>query len=431
MRAFIIAGGKGTRMGPLTEALPKPMLKIAGKRVLEHQIECLKMNKISRITIFTGYLGGVIEDYFKNGSGFGVDIDYERETVPLGTSGCLASMRDKVREDCLVVYGDLVFDMVIENLIECHRRSSSIATIVVHPNDHPFDSDLIEMDADGNITAFILKHCKPRVYSNLANAAIYVMSKEALKYIPPDRPSDFIRDIFPEMLKSREKISGYRTTEYIKDMGTPERYSRVDADYSNGKVHRLSKRKPRPAAFMDRDGTLIKHIDQLSRATDLETFPFTARAIKKLNKAGILAIVATNQPALARNLCSAEELDFMHRRLETLLGLEESYLDGIYFCPHHPDKGWPGENEKYKIDCECRKPKTGMIDKAVADMNIDIKASWFIGDTTTDIRTGQNAGMRTVLVRTGLGGADGKFQCSPDFVFGDIDEAVDFITGQI
>jgi histidinol phosphatase-like enzyme len=115
--------------------------------------------------------------------------------------------------------------------------------------------------------------------------------------------------------------------------------------------------------------------------------------------------------------------------METLLGREHAFLDRIYFCPHHPEKGFPGERADLKIDCDCRKPKTGMIQKAVAELNIDLKQSWLIGDTTTDLQTAKNAGLKSILVRTGAAGRDGKFDALPDFVCNDLRHAARKICG--
>lgn len=429
MRAVVIAGGRGTRMGRLTDGVPKPMLKVGGRPVLERQIECFKENGIMDVLILAGYLGHVIKGYFGDGSRFGVNMEYEIEETPLGTSGCCAAVMDRLKDDCMIVYGDLLLDMALKDLFKFHRSSSSAATIVVHPNDHPHDSDLVDVSPDGRVIGFIPMKEKPRNPANLANAAIYALSPAAFKYIPSGRPSDFVKDVFPAMVKNGERVSAYRTAEYIKDMGTPQRYRQAESDFLSGKTRIFSKRTARPAVFMDRDGTLIEQIDQLSRANEVKAFPFASRAVRKLNRAGILAILATNQPAVARNLCAIEEVREMHNRLETLLGRARAYLDAIYFCPHHPDKGYPGENAEYKVVCGCRKPGTGMVDKAALDFNIDIKNSWFIGDTTTDVMTGLNAGTRTVLVRTGKGGSDGKFRCRPDFVCRDVEEAADLIVG--
>ncbi len=108
--------------------------------------------------------------------------------------------------------------------------------------------------------------------------------------------------------------------------------------------------------------------------------------------------MVTNQPVIARGETTLAELDEIHRKMETLLGLEGAFVDGVYFCPHHPEKGFPGERPEYKIVCDCRKPKPGMLLRAAADLNIDLAASWMVGDGKNDVEAGRNAGCRTALI---------------------------------
>ena len=427
MIAVIIAGGKGMRMGGLTRITPKPMLHVAGKPILDHQINFLKSSGIENICILLGYLGHVIKNYFGDGKSFGVNIEYFLEDKPRGTSGCVKILEGKIGDDFLVLYGDLMLDVKLDDFIAFHRAKCGSGTLVVHPNDHPCDSDLVVMDDNSRIIDFLPKDRKPRYYANLVSAAIYILSPLVFKYIPEGISSDFVRDVFPLMLRDSEKLYGYKTAEYIKDMGTVDRLEKVNRDFFNGKIHELSKRYKRPAIFMDRDGTLIKDIDLLHKAEDVEIFPFSASAIKKINNSNYMAFLITNQPVVARNLCDIPTVKEIHNKLATLLGEGGVYLNDIYFCPHHPDRDYPGENKEFKIDCNCRKPRIGMVKKAVEEYNVDIESSWFIGDTTTDIQTGINAGMQTILLRTGKGGKDGKFCCFPDLVFDDLEIAIDFI----
>ena len=125
-----------------------------------------------------------------------------------------------------------------------------------------------------------------------------------------------------------------------------------------------------------------------------------AEAIRHINSSGYLAIVITNQPVIARGEVTVPELDLIHNKMETLLGQEGAYLDAIYFCPHHPDKGFEGEVPELKIDCNCRKPKPGMLLKAAEDFNIDLNQSWMVGDGKNDIEAGKNAGCHTALIGT-------------------------------
>jgi D-glycero-D-manno-heptose 1,7-bisphosphate phosphatase len=124
-------------------------------------------------------------------------------------------------------------------------------------------------------------------------------------------------------------------------------------------------------------------------------------AIKAINNSGYLAIVVTNQPVIARGEVTVHQLEEIHNKMETLLGLEGAYIDAIYYCPHHPHKGYDGEVLELKIDCECRKPKPGMLLKASEDFNIDLESSWMIGDGENDVRAGIAAGCNTALLGTG------------------------------
>jgi histidinol-phosphate phosphatase family protein len=429
-QALIIAGGKGTRLQGITQDIPKPMFPVNGKPVLQHQVELLKANGILRILILTGYLGERITEYFGDGGSFGVHVTYCQEEAPLGTAGCVRQCADAVDSDFIVLYGDLIFDMRLADLSSFHLSKKATATLVVHPNDHPHDSDLVVLDEEDRIRSIIQKKEKPEYYPNCASAGLYVLSRRVLDYIPQGRSSDFVKDVFPQMLEKDEGLYGYRTAEYVKDMGTVDRLERTGKDLKNGKVHRLSKNVKRPAVFMDRDGTVIKAVNLLCREEDLDLYPFTASALQKLNQSEYLSILITNQPVVARNLCSMDDVRHIHNKMETLLGRENVYFNDIYFCPHHPDSGYPEENKAYKIDCTCRKPKTGMIERATVEYNVDLSSSWIIGDTTTDIQTGINAGIKTILVRTGEGGKDGKWQVLPDFIFDNLDQAVDFILEQ-
>lgn len=123
-----------------------------------------------------------------------------------------------------------------------------------------------------------------------------------------------------------------------------------------------------------------------------------AEAIRKINESGYLAIVTTNQPVIARGEVSFEELEEIHNKMETLLGKEGAYLDAIYYCPHHPHKGYEGERPELKIECDCRKPKPGMLLNAAADFNIDLSQSWMVGDGENDVKAGLNAGCKTALI---------------------------------
>jgi D,D-heptose 1,7-bisphosphate phosphatase len=222
-------------------------------------------------------------------------------------------------------------------------------------------------------------------------------------------------------------LLSYNSPEYIKDIGTPSRYDRVCAESANGTIARSSLATPQRAVFLDRDGTLVVDKDNLRSADELELLPGVAEAIRELNHHGWRAVVVTNQPVIAKGWATEADLQNIHNKLETLLGIEHAFLDRIYYCPHHPDAGFAGERKELKIRCDCRKPGTGMIRKAVDDLNIDLAQSWLIGDTTTDIQTAKNAGLRSILVHTGAAGKDGKHPAKPDDEADNLGQAVRLI----
>lgn len=399
MKVVITAGGKGTRIKTVADEIPKAMIPINGKPILEYQVELAKRYGFTDFLFLTGHLGDKIEEYFGNGSLWGVNIEYYQEKEPLGTAGAFAEIKDKLTSDFFVFYGDTVMDFDMKKMLDFHKAKQSEATLFLHPNDHPYDSDLVDVDNDCRVSTFYPKpHEEGKYYRNLVNAALYILSPSILRYINLGEKSDFGKNIFPTALAAGANMFGYISAEYIKDMGTPDRYEKVCNDVMSGKVARLNSKNKRPAFFLDRDGVINKEVDLLNSPEQMELISGVADAIKKINKAGYLAIVVTNQPVIARNLCSLEELQQIHNKMETLLGQEHAYLDAIYFCPHHPDKGYPEERPEYKIECSCRKPKPGMLLQAAKDWNIDLPESYMIGDRHWDVQAGEAAQVKKSIL---------------------------------
>ena len=425
-QAVILVGGKGTRLGSLTADTPKPLLPIGSEPLLVHQIRLLVACGVEKVFLATNHLSDKIEQAIGDGTRFGADVQYFVEDKPLGTTGAVRALQAELDQSFFVLYGDVMLNMDLGRMAAYHLNQNAHATLALHPNDHPYDSDLVDIEDSGRITRFHPKpHSEGRYYRNLVNAGVYVLNRDLLPEIPHDVAQDFGRDVFPRICTTH-RLFGYQTEEYIKDMGTPDRLQRVRDDYAAGRVDRLHHDRPKPAVFLDRDGVLVRHVDQLHQPDDLELLPGAARAVLKLNKNSRLAVVATNQPAVARNLCSEAKLREIHNKLDTLLGAGGAYLDRLYYCPHHPDRGYAGENPAYKIDCDCRKPGTGMLEQAHRDLNIDFESSFFIGDSARDIECAAAMGVIACGVRTGVGCKDVETR-RPDFMFDDIDEAVDYI----
>ncbi|MDO4978956.1 MAG: HAD-IIIA family hydrolase [Candidatus Saccharibacteria bacterium] len=398
MKTVIMAGGKGTRIASIASDIPKPMIPIGGVPVLEHEIKQLAEQGFDDIIITVSHLGSVIMDYFDDGSRFNVKIEYFFEEVPLGNAGALFQMKEKLTEDFLLLNADAIFDIDFKRFVEFHKSHGKAVTIFTHPNNHPYDSGLIVTNEDGVVEQWLAKEDdRPEFYKNRVNAGLHVLSPEVLD-LGIDTPTiDLDRQVLKPMVVKGE-VMAYDSPEYVMDMGTPERYHKVEKDYNDGIVEAKNLARKQRAIFIDRDGTINEHIGFVRSADDIKILPGVAEAIKKINESGRLAIVITNQPVIARGEVTEEELWMMHNKIETLLGEEGAYLDGIYYCPHHPDKGFVGEIPELKIECDCRKPKPGLILRAAENFNIDLNNSWMIGDSENDVLAGKNAGCKTGLV---------------------------------
>ena len=398
MKVVIIAGGQGTRIASVNSEIPKAMIPVCGKPILEYEVELAKRYGHTSFVFIIGHLGQVIKDYFGDGTKWGVDIEYYHEQQPLGTAGALGYLRDKLADDFFVMYGDTIVDIDMDAMLQFHRERKADATLFVHPNDHPHDSDVVDIAHDGQVRNFYIKpHPEGLVCRNMVNASLFIFTPKVLEMIEVGIKSHIEKDVLPRCLKNGMKLYGYVSFEYIKDMGTPERYSAVCDDVASGTVARRNRRNPRPAIFLDRDGTITREVNLLHDAGQLQLIEGAAEAIRKINASDYLAVVVTNQPVIARNLCSIEELEFIHATMETMLGREHAYLNAIYYCPHHPDSGYPEERREYKIKCNCRKPEPGMLLKAAKDWNIDLSRSYMIGDSTRDEEAGRRAGCKASI----------------------------------
>lgn len=426
MQAVIMAGGKGSRLAGLTrDIIPKPMAPLLGKPLLLWQLEVLKQNGITDIILVIGHLGHVIRQYFGDGGNFGLHIQYFEEKEPLGTAGALPHIQSMLAETFWLLYGDVLFDIDLARMECIHRQKQAAATLFVHPNAHPFDSDLVETDWEGRVVRFDSKHnARKYWYNNCVNAGLYLMDRSICSKIPKGGRMDLEADILMPLSQQREAIFVYCSPEYIQDVGTVERIEAAEADIKSGRVAARNLRQKQRAIFLDRDGTVNIRNGLISCAEQFQLEDCAAEAIRKINQSGYLAIVVTNQPAVARGLCGLEDIEEIHRKMQTLLGRQGAFLDAICYCPHHPDKGYPEENPAYKIVCRCRKPDIGMLEDCAEKYHINLADSWVVGDTTVDIQTGKNAGTKTALVLTGDAGQDKKYAAVPDLVCRDLLDAV-------
>lgn len=428
-QAVILAGGKGTRLRERLGGRPKPLVDFDGVPLLGRQIAALRQAGFDDLLILVNHAADQIEEYCGRPEFADLRIQLLDDGEPRGTAGALAHAFDRLADRFLVVYGDTIFDLDLDAFWHAHEKSGVAGTLLLHPNDHPFDSDLVELGEDGCVSAFLAPpHDPDGCVPNLVNAALYVLERDAIAFWrDAESPSDIARDMFPAMLKRGERLFGYVSFEYIKDIGTPARLDKAIGHFRSGFVRRARRDSAQRVVFLDRDGTINVPHGHLARAADFRLIDGAGEAVKRLNAAEYRVVVVTNQPVLARGETTTAEMRRIHARMDTLLGRSGAFIDALYYCPHHPDSGFPGEVAALKIQCECRKPATGMIDQARRDLHVDIAASWMVGDSTSDMLAAERAGLRSVLVRTGEGGRDGKYLVEPDFHAADLADAADLI----
>jgi histidinol-phosphate phosphatase family protein len=428
-QVVILAGGKGTRLRERLGDLPKPLIPIGGEPLLGHQLALCRRHGFDRVLLLLGYGAEAIRSYCGDGRRWGVRVESVVEERPLGTAGAVIAAWDRLAERFLVMYGDEMLNVDLERMWEVHVGAGVGATLLVHPNDHPLDSDLVETDERGLIVGFRNRpHPAGEDFRNLVNAALYVVDRGILgAWRGWESAMDFGKDVFPGLVGRGERLLAYSSPEYIKDVGTPDRYDRVEAEYRGGVVGRGTLAVRQRAVFLDRDGTLNEEVDGVYEPDRLRLLPGVAGALRELNHRGWRTIVVTNQPGIAKGFCTEADVARVNRRLETLLGREHAFVDRIYMCPHHPERGFVGERPDLKIECECRKPRPGLVLRAAADLNVDLGASWLVGDSTVDAAAAAAAGVRCVLVRTGRGGQDGRHGVVPAASCSSVVEAVAMI----
>ena len=282
-------------------------------------------------------------------------------------------------------------------MVDFHKKNNALATLFTHPNSHPYDSTLVCTDEADRVTDFLKPHGRHRDAQNLCNAGIQIISPELLSMYEGKGNKNLDRDIILPALETG-RVYSYKSFEYVKDMGTPERLAAVERDINEGIVTAWHRGEKQKAVFLDRDGTLNVHKGYITDPDDIELISNVAKAIAGFKTLGYHTIIITNQPVIARGDCDENKLRKIHNRLEGLLGEEGAYVDAIYYCPHHPDKGFENEIPELKIPCDCRKPSPGLLLRARDDFNIDMSQSFMVGDSSRDVQAGINAGCTPILI---------------------------------
>jgi len=395
----------------------------------------LRREGVTQVCVLAGHLGDRLQAALEpEAAALGLGLQIIIEPTPLGTAGCLASL-DPGTEETLIVYGDMLFDIALAPLREFHHHHRALLTILAHPNDHPRTSDLV-VEEDGLVKA-ILPYPRPREEDqrNLVPAGIYLASRALFAQLKRRAKVDMIRELLPTLVAAGARIAAYNTPEYLRDVGSPARHNEAERDLAAGRVEAMNIAHRRPAIFFDCDGVLNEEPGQQGAVTpdDVKPIPGAGAAIRRAREAGRFAIAVTNRPQVAKGFVTFAGLAQILGRLEAELAADGGILDRIYFCPHHPDAGFPGEIPALKIRCECRKPGTLLLQRALTELPIDQRRSALIGDSLRDIGAARNFGIWAYGVRTGAGCRDSERYRReagtppvPDLMFENVSEGVDF-----
>ena len=374
-QAVILAGGRGTRVRPLTDAVPKPMIRLNDRPFLEYLIDLLKENGISEVVLLLGYLHENVVDHFKDGSKFGICIRYSIGDVSFKTGTRIKNAENILQKNFILMYCDNYWPLNLKNLIALHNRNATMATVTVFTNKDGSTKNNMRVSEDG----YVMHYDKSRTNNQLNGVEIgfYILNKNILKLMPETNFS-FEKKILPQLIK-KHQLSGYLTD---------HKY------YSIGSLERLPTTKkflqPKKVIFLDRDGVINKKAPKAEYITSWKAFEFLPGAVEALAllaQKGYIIFIITNQAGIARGFMTETELEEIHENMKNALDKYNVRIEKIYHCPHGWDEG-----------CDCRKPKPGMLYNAAKEYHLNLSKTFFIGDDQRDLQAGTAAGCKTILV---------------------------------
>jgi len=380
-QAVILAGGRGERLKPITDTIPKPMLPINGKPFLEYLIEMLKKNGISEVLILAGYLSEKVAEYFGDGSKFGINIKYS--ILPLfdesgfeNESGTRIKEASHLLDDVfLLMYCDNYWPLDLKKLSDFYFKQGKLASVVVYTNKDNFTKNNILVDDKG----FVVKYDRSRQSPDLNGVEIgfFIVDKKILEMFP-EHKFHFEKEILSQLVEKRELV-GYLTDHRYYSISTPERVEST-AEFLS----------PKKVVFLDRDGVINKKPPKADYVKNWKEFEFLLGAIEGLkllaeNNYDIYLI--SNQPGISRGMMTEKDLADIQNKMEERLKKNGIKIAGTYYCLH----GWDDS-------CECRKPKPGLLFQAAREHNLDLTKTIFIGDDERDLQAGKAAGCKTILL---------------------------------
>ncbi|MGC8638942.1 MAG: HAD-IIIA family hydrolase [Isosphaeraceae bacterium] len=417
VNALLLAGGRGTRLRPLTETMPKCLVPIAGRPLLDYWIDRLLEAEIREARINTHALAEQVRSYIARVNSRGhIHLVESYEPVLLGSAGTVRANADlaDTADQVVLIYADNLSNIDLRPLLDFHRTHADPFTMVLWHAPNPRACGIAELDALGRIISFTEK--PPRPATDLANAGLYVVDAQLYREIAARRAFDLGFDVLPRLAG---RMRGWVWGGYHLDVGTPQALEQARRDAPRFfPVRENVSAGPGPAVFLDRDGTLIKHVHYLADPADVELLPGAADALKTLRIAGFRRVLVTNQSAVGRGIISEARLHEIHAEMNRQLAEQGTSLDGIYYCPDAPNG-----DDRTVVENPRRKPGPGMLLQAAAELGLELASSWMVGDSISDVLAGLNAGCRSILVGSGkhepirveTAAAAGRYQTASDF----------------
>jgi histidinol-phosphate phosphatase family protein len=376
-QAVILAGGRGTRMRPLTDTRPKPMVEFHGRPFLEYLIEMLREQGFERVLLLLGYLPEVIQHHFGDGQSWDLEIEYSVSDPDDLTVSRVRGAQERIEPKFLLMYCDNYWPMQMERMWRRYLALGAPAMITVYSNRDGYrpGKDSVAVGEDGLVTAFDRK----RSSAGLSGVEIsYAIIDKSVLELLPDHDELFEQALYPP-LTTRCQLSAYVTDHRYYSVGSPERLPVTERFLAR-----------RPAVILDRDGVLNRRpprAEYVRRPEEFEWLPGAREALALLKTAGYTLIVVSNQAGIARGAMTGADLEAIHERMRAEAAEAGGGVDAIYHCPHDWDEG-----------CECRKPAPGMLFQAQRDFDLDLTRTPFVGDDERDRQAAEAAGCPSILV---------------------------------
>lgn len=401
----ILVGGLGTRLRPLTYKIPKPLIKINKRPFIFYLLSKLSSLGIKEVTLLVGYKADKIRRYCGNGKKFGLKISYSEEKEPLGTGGALLNAFSSTTKPVLMLNGDSYFDFDLKKFLKFHNEKNALISIYALEGELA-DRGALVLEKNGQVKEFLEKQ---KSGYGLFNAGAYLFDPRAIREMHSLVAKGLIKktfsiekDIFP-IFAAKKKLFAYVDRGYFLDIGTFQSLQQANEFFKNREKGKL-------AIFLDRDGVINKHRSDYVKSP--EEFIFEDKAVeglKELSKLGIPLFIVTNQSVVGRGIISKEMLKRIHKKMLSVFKKNTIKIKGIFVCPHRPED-----------NCSCRKPKPGMLFTIQKKFRIDLSRSYLIGDSSADVAMGNSVGCKTILLKKGLEGEDGKYSTTPSFVVDDL-----------